>query len=457
MNLLFRYLAIFLICFTQVNLASARPLLVHRNDKNQVVKIDFPPGFSVEYMYTDTGHLSDKKFINFTKYFSCPGIDPSTPEYQQCMKDRVEARYADGVLQESTLLGLDKIPSLYEVLNQHYQSNPKVNSHPLQNLYTMLTLLLRNVATLELQNQKVPEDEIPERVETEALALYTTLSGIPEEQIQANFLGQKITEYMKRFQLNEQNLKNQSSIAWSPKQKAALQKAIDEIGTCNQSFAGYLQNRLDQNKIRRSTVLNADEFATLEKIIDRPDTILPTDSDSTFTLGADATHTEIAQFQAIVDKVFAMTDNYAHHSPYDYLDQPNDILFITDHIPAYGMNFSLLFPMSFVGLRSELFGDPSAVYENIFRKDLNALTWLMGHEHGHIKQSFDVSRELESTKLYAFAVLVNDIILKEDLPQTGEGLTVELFTKITNQLLRPTKQLFESSATYFGLDQYPCF
>lgn len=104
--------------------------------------------------------------------------------------------------------------------------------------------------------------------------------------------------------------------------------------------------------------------------------------------------------------------------------------------------------------KEQFLGDSNVFVNGVFGSDYaHYFEWMLAHEYGHVLQNEEWFHRMEVEKMSSLARLA----IKFDDQFKQNFIRKELKEKIQSDLLNPLFDITEQSASYFALDNLPCY
>jgi uncharacterized coiled-coil protein SlyX len=416
----------------------------------KVQKIDFPPGYSIEYFYDDAGVVSKKKLTGFKElnYKTCtPG--------NVCEVTRADQPFYSAASFE-VLMSKTKdqtIPSLLVAIERLNKSDwTKIQ----EDLITIWRVIVQGYVKQTISN--------PELMQTE----YERLKGEFNTNMtaQTTFIDRTkylLTDLYSKMETLEKNEVARKHIAGTPlreDEKNIISKHIQNIGACTPALKNILEDFLNKGSFVRQRSASEEALNELREFVTEGNITIDqlAYSTSKMSYNIDWFNQLTTEQQKYITndlaKVLILQPTLMHVVQSTYQTVSPEIN-ITDRVMMYYPDhLSMIMPNNSDNHRLMYFGDANVDVTTIFGKNPNHyFEWILVHEYGHILQQLYFFKVLESDKMNNLARIAIDL----DAQNVEKIIRQEVKDKLKIELIDPMSQVFEQSASYFAIDNLPCF
>jgi len=428
-----------------------QPLKIIRYDTKhahagKVSRIDFPPGFSVEYFYDTSGQLSKKKLYNFKHVIQCPRETPCEL-----------APNADGffrIVIDETIQGkISTIPSLLVVIERMHRPSLDGITQDLLSVWQVIQLAYLS-ATLE-DKSKVTEQYIETAKQFEV-----EINSFKKLVDQTQYIFSDFARKMPTVETYE-HLTLPKTFPVEGKELEKISTNLDRIGQCQAGLETKFREMLDQGRIHRERAVTPTQFNEVYPLVYNNVVSISQQGPAKRTVNIDLNWAnqvgvEKSNRVAMILGDILVSQPRLMHTTRTILSVMEPVISISDRLMLYYPDKiqSATFSDGDISHKHQFLGDGNAHIKDIFgEKYAHYFEWVLAHELGHVMQNDVWFRKMELEKMSSLA----RIALNYEAKFKQNFIRPELEEKISKDLLEPLDTIVEQSASYFALDNLPCF
>lgn len=412
----------------------------------KVQRIDFPPGFSVEYSYDQEGHLSKKKLFNFKHVIDCPNESPCelTPESDAFLQ----------IVIDETIQG--KLSSIPSMLNAAERLHKPANEGLIDDLIGIWKTIELTYWTATIGEKK----EILEKYKESALKFEQELNQKKTWMEQSRFIFADLAKKVPTVETFEY-MSLPKMVPLEGKELEDISGNLSRIGSCQPLLENKFRDMLERGNLLREKAVTTEQFNEVYSLVQDNILTISQESPAIKTVNIDLNWvnevgTATSNRAAMIVGDILLSQPRLMHTTRTILSVLEPKIGISDRVMLYYPNQIQKTAFNDVDVthRQQFLGDGTVRVADVFGNNYSYFfEWMLAHEYGHVLQNEVWFHRMEVDKMSALA----RIALKYDQKWKQNFIRPELRDKIQTDLLDPLGSIVEQSASYFALDNLACF